>query len=62
MDGSGRPQLQRHHHGLAIFEAPDDETATMLMFQSGSLGNVRTTTMRAFTAEAVKQIIAKGTS
>jgi uncharacterized protein with GYD domain len=50
------------YDGLSIFEAPDDETAAMLMFQASSLGNVRTTTMRAFTAETVKQIIAKGSS
>lgn len=44
---------------VGIIEAPDDETATAAMVKLGSLGNVRTTTMRAFTADEVARIIAK---
>jgi uncharacterized protein with GYD domain len=47
---------------VAFLEAPDDETAALLAFQLSALGNVRTTTMRAFTADAMKQIIARGLS
>ena len=45
--------------GLLVYEAPDDETATALMLQLGSLGNVRTQTARAFTAAEMEQIVAK---
>lgn len=47
------------YDGLAIFEAPDDETATALMLQIGSLGNVQTTTARAFSAAEMDKILAK---
>ena len=38
------------HDGVLIFEAPDDETATTLLLHLGAMGNVHTTTVRAFTA------------
>jgi len=44
---------------VAIAEAPDDETATATLLQIGSLGNVRTQTMRAFDADEMSAIIAK---
>jgi uncharacterized protein with GYD domain len=44
---------------VGIVEAPDDETVTAALLKLGSLGNVRTTTMRAFTADEVGRIIAK---
>jgi uncharacterized protein with GYD domain len=44
---------------VAIAEAPDDETATAIMLQLGSIGNVRTQTMRAFDTEEMSGIIAK---
>jgi len=44
---------------MAIAEAPDDETATAILLQLGSLGNVRTQTMRAFDTEEMSGIIAK---
>jgi uncharacterized protein with GYD domain len=47
------------HDGVLIFEAPDDETATAMMLQLGSLGNVHTTTCRAFTAAEMDAILAK---
>jgi uncharacterized protein with GYD domain len=44
---------------VTIFEAPDDETAAALSFQVSALGNVRTTTIRAFTADEMRKMIAK---
>jgi uncharacterized protein with GYD domain len=45
--------------GLLITEAPDDETATALLLQLGSLGNVQTTTSRAFSAAEMDKVLAK---
>ena len=47
------------HDGVLIFEAPDDETATTLLLHLGALGNVHTTTVRAFTAAEMDKILAK---
>ena len=44
---------------VAITEAPDAETATAVLLQLGSLGNVRTTTLEAFDREAFDRIVAK---
>jgi uncharacterized protein with GYD domain len=44
--------------GVLIFEAPDDETAMAAMLHLGSLGNVKTQTMRAFTAAEMDKIFA----
>jgi uncharacterized protein with GYD domain len=44
--------------GLLIFDAPDDETATVLMLHIGSQGNVHTQTVRAFTATEMDKILA----
>ena len=45
--------------GVLILEAPDDETATALLLQLGAMGNVHTTTCRAFTATEMDQILSK---
>ena len=45
--------------GLLVFEASDDETATALMLHLSSLGNLQTTTARAFTAAEMDGILAK---
>src|SRR5882724_9161376 len=45
--------------GLLIYEVPDDETATALMFHLGSLDNVHTSTMRAFVASEIEAVMAK---
>ena len=42
-----------------IVEAPDEETATALGLSACSLGNIRTQTLRAFSAEEMGRIIAK---
>jgi uncharacterized protein with GYD domain len=47
------------HDGVLIFEASDDETATALMLHLGTMGNVQTTTARAFTAAEMDGILAK---
>jgi uncharacterized protein with GYD domain len=45
----------------AVFtaEAPDDERMTAFAASMGSLGNIRTQTMRAFSAQEMNQILAK---
>lgn len=45
--------------GVLIFEAPDDEAATTLLLHLGSMGNVHTTTCRAFTTSEMEPILAK---
>lgn len=39
------------------FEAPDDETATRAAMAVGRGGNIRTTTLRAFSAQEMERII-----
>ena len=40
-------------------EFPDDQSATAFLLRLGALGNVRTTTLRAFGEDEVASIIAK---
>lgn len=47
------------HDGVIIFDAPDDETATAALLQLATLGNVHTSTSRAFTAAEMDAITAK---
>lgn len=47
------------HDGLLILEAPDDETATAVMLHLGAMGNVHTSTCRAYTAAEMEKILAK---
>jgi uncharacterized protein with GYD domain len=44
---------------VCIFEAPDDETAASVLLAADMLGNIRTQTMRAFTASEMDKILAK---
>jgi uncharacterized protein with GYD domain len=44
---------------IAILEATDDERATAVGLSVGSLGNVRTQTLRAFSTEEIGRILAK---
>jgi len=44
---------------VVVTEVPDDETYTALALQLGSLGNVRTQTLRAFDRTELERIIAK---
>jgi uncharacterized protein with GYD domain len=48
--------------GVLIFEAPDDLTASALLLQLESLGNVHTQTARAFTAAEMETILKKSAS
>ena len=45
--------------GLLILDAADDETVAALLLKVGSLGNIQTTTARAFTAAEMKGVLAK---
>ncbi len=44
---------------VVVAEAPDDETITAVALELGSLGNVRTTTLRAFGRSEIEAIINK---
>jgi uncharacterized protein with GYD domain len=47
------------HDGLVVMEAPDEQTATATLLKLGSLGNVRTQTMRAYDRAEMEPIVAK---
>ncbi|HXA22820.1 MAG TPA: GYD domain-containing protein [Acetobacteraceae bacterium] len=42
---------------IMIYDAPDDAVAARFTLMLGKLGNVRTTSMKAFPEEAYRQII-----
>ena len=44
---------------VGIFEFPDDETATAWLLGLGMQGNVRSETLRAFSAEEMQRILQK---
>jgi uncharacterized protein with GYD domain len=48
---------QGQYDAVTIVEAPDDMTATALALSVGALGNIRTQTLRAFSAADMKGII-----
>src|SRR3982751_1988262 len=48
-----------HYDQVCIFEAPDDETAASVLLAADMLGNIRTQTMRAFTAKEMENILGK---
>ncbi len=50
---------QGDHDGLLVLEAADDETAMAAILRLGALGNVHTTTCRAFSAAEMDKIVAK---
>jgi uncharacterized protein with GYD domain len=47
------------HDIVVIFEAPDDETATAFLLATGSQGNIRTKTLRAFDRDEMQRILEK---
>ncbi len=47
------------HDLVVISEFPDDETGTAFLLAVGSLGNVRTQTLRAFDRDEIQRIVAK---
>jgi uncharacterized protein with GYD domain len=46
-----------HYDIVTIIEAPDDETATAMMLELTSAGNLRTATLRAFDHDQMQAII-----
>jgi uncharacterized protein with GYD domain len=50
--------LQGHYDGVLIFDLPNEEAMTKFLLTTGSAGNVRTTTLRAFTEEEYLKHIA----
>lgn len=47
------------HDIVGILDAPDDETLAAALLRLASQGNLRTTTLRAFSADEMKGVIAK---
>jgi uncharacterized protein with GYD domain len=47
------------HDIVATVDAPDDETLAAALLAIGSQGNIRTTTLRAFTREEMQSIIGR---
>src|SRR4051794_19020560 len=45
------------HDGVLIFDAADDEAASSFLLNLGLMGNVHTTTLRAFTAAEMDKIL-----
>lgn len=46
------------YDGVIIAEAPDDETVARIALATAALGNIRTETLRAFTEEEFRQLVA----
>ena len=44
---------------VCVFEAPDDETAASVLLAADMLGNIRTRTLRAFSAAEMEKILAR---
>ncbi len=44
---------------VAVFEAPDEETVAAAMLGLAAQGNLRTETLRAFTAEEMGRVLQK---
>ena len=47
------------HDMVAIVEAPNDEVITSVLYRTGSLGNVSTETLKAFSTSEASDIIEK---
>lgn len=48
-----------NHDMVNIVEAPDDETMAAVLLKVAALGNLRTTTLRALSADEMRAVIAK---
>jgi uncharacterized protein with GYD domain len=46
------------HDGVLILEAPDEETATAALLHLGAMGNVHTSTVRAYNASEMQKLLA----
>jgi uncharacterized protein with GYD domain len=51
--------LMGTYDGVVFAEIPDETTATKLALAIGSLGNVRTETLRAFTEDEYRELISE---
>src|SRR6266849_6228920 len=49
--------VQGRYDAIVIFEVPNDDVAAKFALSTGSQGNVRTESMRAFTEEEYRRII-----
>jgi uncharacterized protein with GYD domain len=47
------------HDGVLVLEAPDDETAALVLLSLGKLGNVRTQTLLAFGRDEIQSILSR---
>ncbi|MGB9475108.1 MAG: GYD domain-containing protein [Candidatus Udaeobacter sp.] len=47
------------YDAVVVFDAPDDETMSAFMLKIGSLGNVKSHTMRAFRRNEMEKVLAK---
>ncbi len=45
------------YDGIGILEAPNDEAAMEFGLRVGSLGSIRTTTLKAFTEEEITRVV-----
>src|SRR5213596_4390266 len=45
-----------HYDQVCVFDAPDDETAASVLLAADMLGNIRTQTLRAFSASEIEMI------
>ncbi len=50
---------QGAHDLVATIETPNEESAMAILLTLGSLGNVRSQTLRAFSAEEMERVIGK---
>ena len=62
MQAAGGKLLSYHltlgqYDGVVISEFPDDESATSLVLAIAAQGNIRTTTLKAFTEEEATRIV-----
>lgn len=48
-----------HYDVVSIVDAPDDVTMSAVLYSVGSLGNIRTETLRAFTLQETSAALAK---
>ena len=47
------------HDIVAVIDAPDEETLAAALLVVAAQGNIRTTTLRAFTADEMRSVIGK---
>ena len=47
------------YDAVVLFEAPDDETMSTFLLKIGSMGNVKSQTLRAFRKQEMEGVLAK---